>query len=403
MTFDIEFLTSPLIITLLSVSVLCCIILTTAYRRRISRIRRYARATESAEIPAQLPGLSVIVYTKEDADALERLLPELFSQEYPGKFEVIVLSDGRCSDVEDVVTRLSFQHRNLRMTYVPDDSHALSRKKLAVTLGVKGASYENILLTDVNVAPNSNRWLALMARHFAAGKHVVIGACRMVDSEGANERPFAAFNTLADTTTWLTSAIGKRTYRATDKNLAFSRSLFFEKKGFADSTHLLHGIDDIFVSKIASPENCAVEIQPDAIPTFRCYDLRSQHLADKIQHNFTGKITSQSARRFFGFGSLTMWIWVAVTVGLIAIALAPFDFKSIDLSHFIPAVGSIVLGIVWIAAVAVSWRNAARALGMKISAWRLPIQIFRRPFSNFAYRLRSITNRSRNFSWTSGH
>lgn len=391
-SFDFDILTDPVAAALLAASLIATIWLSTAYCLRIARLRRHARA-ESQEIPSALPGISVIVYSKDSSEGLAKMLPQVLSQEYAGQFEVIVTTDGRSPYAEDVVKLLSPDNRNLRMTYVPDEAHALSRRKLAMTLGVKAARFDYVLLTDANVIVSSPKWLSLMARHFAQGKEVVIGACNPVGSDGKHESAMASFNTLADTATYLSSAIGGKPYRGTEHNLAFLRRKFFDNRGFAQSVGYHHGIDDIFISQIADGSNSAVEISPEAILSLRCGSLPTRHLVDKLQHIFTGRYVSRNSRRLFGFSSLMMWLWLAATVAA-GILLWP---------DVMPLTASVVLGIVWITIASVSWHGAARTLGIKVNAALLPLLMFARPFSNLIYRIRARATRSANYTWAKGY
>lgn len=407
--FDLDFLTDYLVTGLLCIAALAALWIALPYCLRIASIRRFARlhnahqAAGAAEddseeaavegIPAELPDLSVIVYSKDSSAGLARLLPQLLEQDYPGRFEVIVTNDGQSTHAEGVVTLLSAKYRNLRMTYVPDEAHALSRPKLAMTLGVKAARYDYVLMTNANVVAPSKSWLALMARHFAEGKEVVIGVCDPVGPEGAPEKPMAAFNTLADTATYLVAAIAGKPYRGNAFNMAFLRRKFFDNHGFAKAVGFHHGIDDIFLSQIADGDNTAVEITPQAIAELECHDVRVHHLISKMQHLFTGKHVSRGSRRFFGFGSLMAWVWLAATVGA----------GVLSFPNLLPLCISVGIGIAWMIVAAVTWRRCGRALGIKAGVGFLAVRMFARPISNMIYKLRSRSSKSSNYTWAKGY
>ncbi len=126
-------------------------------QRRDSRgLKEYAR---------DLPPISIVVYAHNDADYLAKHLPLILKQDYP-TFEVIVVSDGSTDDTSDLVSRLELEHPNLHYTFVPEVTHNVSRKKLALTLGVKAARYDVVLFTYANAKPQSDSWLQLMGRNF---------------------------------------------------------------------------------------------------------------------------------------------------------------------------------------------------------------------------------------------
>ncbi len=391
-SFDFNILFNPIIIALLGASLFATLWLSIVYCRRISSIRRHAR-TASEEIPSSLPDISIIVYSKDSSKGLAKMLPQVLAQEYAGQLEVIVTTDGRSPYAEDVVKLLSPEHRNLRMTYVPDEAHALSRRKLAMTLGMKAARFDCVLLTDANCIVSSPRWLSLMARHFANGKEVVIGACNPIGAIDEHESASAAFNTLADSVTYLSSAVAGTPYRGNEHNLAFLRRKFFDNHGFAKSVGYHHGIDDIFISQIADKTNTSVEISPEAILDIRCQSLSTRHQIDKLQHLFTGRYVSRGSRRLFGFSSAMMWLWLGATVAL----------GTLGRPNVLPLASSTVFGITWIVIATVRWRRAAATLGIRVNAALLPVLIFARPFSNLIYRIRARFSRSANYTWAKGY
>ena len=121
----------------------------------------------------KLPGISVIVPVHNDADKLDQLLPILLSQQYDGDFQVICVCDKSDDLSEDVASRYK-NNTHFYSTFIPDGSHFMSRKKLAITIGVKAARYPWVVLLDawskpvsdekvldvLNVCATSATWLA---------------------------------------------------------------------------------------------------------------------------------------------------------------------------------------------------------------------------------------------------
>ena len=44
-----------------------------------------------------------------------------------------------------------------------------------MTLGIKGAKYEHLLLTDADCVPLEKDWISSMVRHFNGDKEIVVG------------------------------------------------------------------------------------------------------------------------------------------------------------------------------------------------------------------------------------
>ena len=47
------------------------------------------------------------------------------------------------------------------------------------------------------------------------------------------------------------------------KNMAYSREVFYRRKGFAGLSHIQLGEDDLFINRAATPDNCTIEISPN--------------------------------------------------------------------------------------------------------------------------------------------
>ncbi len=226
----------------------------TWYRRIILRPVRRQRSCERPREVARWHGVSVIVLARDNAGSLERMLPGLLGQVYPADYEVVVVNDGGILSVTQVVTRFCARSNNLRETFVPDKAYNLSRRKLAITLGVKAAQYPYVIILDADCRISSRSWLKSMARHFSLGKDVVIGYRRIEGHSGAAART----DNLIETMSWLSAAVGKYPYRACESNLGYSRKIFFDHKGFARSLNLHGGDGDLFIDEVADGTNYAV-------------------------------------------------------------------------------------------------------------------------------------------------
>ncbi|MBD5229182.1 MAG: glycosyltransferase [Bacteroidales bacterium] len=388
--FNADIFYVPLAQVLTGVGLIAALYLILVYRRRIVSVVRHHRQAsrlQSADGKAfMVPAMSVIVYCKDSARALEKLLPEILNQNLEVPFEVIVATDGRSDQAEDVVKLLAAEHKNLRMTYVPDEAHALSRKKLAVTLGVKAARYDYVVLTDAHATVSSYDWLRLIGKHFAEGKEVVIGASYPVDAR--KEGGMTRFNMLADKVTYLSGAIAGNAYRGSECNLAFRRQLFFDNNGFTESVGLHHGIDDIFLSRIVRDGNYGVELSGQA-QTGYTVPARGSYRNERVRHEFTGRKLSKGSRRLMGLGSLCIWLWLAATVAA-GVMLWP---------AVLPLCVLVAAGIVWIGVTAAAWCAAAKVLHVPVSGWMMPVYLFVRPLTTLWMRLAGRRHRSANYTW----
>ncbi|MDE5643334.1 MAG: glycosyltransferase [Muribaculaceae bacterium] len=350
---------------------------------RLGRWRRHCNEEAAPLDPdATAASASIVVYSRDDVHGLERLIPELLGQDYEGDYEVVVVNEGESAEVRDYIDSLQMAHRNLYLTHTPDGARNLSRKKLALTLGIKAARGEVVVLTTATSIVKSNRWLAEMMRPFNndAAIELVTGVAIPVEGEDcARGRRRRSFDFIADCATWLTAALRHHPYRGMEQNIAYRRELFFNNKGFSRSLNIQHGDDDIFVNEIARADNTAVQLSDESIVRFDGDIFNITYGEDAARRAFTGRHIRRGARRRMAVGSLAIWLWI--------IAAAATVYA--DPTNWLTAGTVAVTGLAILTMTFLGWRSAMKSLNGRSLLLTLPWLVMTRPFRKFYYRLRS--------------
>lgn len=383
--FNLSFLT----LLLTAVSFVAFLLLTTVYRRFILRVwnKSITDNNEDNDSSTVLPSVSVVVYATPDCEGLAETLRSILEHNYPGPFDVIVVNDGGSEDVKDIVNILNNSYKNLFITFVPDEAHSLSRRKLAMTLGVKSARHDCVVFTNAGVRIESKEWLRKMIGPFAAGKQIVIGYCAMLP--GCDPNGMRTFDRVATAATYLGSAIGGSTYRANNNNLVLSKKMFLENKGFSRSLNLHGGDDDIFISEVSTPDNTAILLDRDTILFFETSNPAKYHRLTKASHIFTGRRLSKPGQLMMSFGSWCRTI--GITSGIAAAITA--------LPSLIIAIGVFVIFIASCIIMAMTWKKSSGALEENLNYRTAPFYATIRPVYNFYYKIVSFATRRRNFTW----
>lgn len=214
---------------------------------------------ESGKDVALAP-ISIILAVHDNARELERNLPVMLTQDYAAGYEVIVVVDKGEDDTDDVLTRLSNEYNNLYATFVPDSSRYMSKRKLAVTLGVKAAKHEWIMMTEATCKPDSDQWLKTMGRHCTDNNDMVIG----YSNYHQEATDFQRFERLLTQRYLLSTARYHTAYRSEPGNLMFRKSLFMNGRGYEGNLKYIRGEYDFLVNKIASKGRTAVVLSPEA-------------------------------------------------------------------------------------------------------------------------------------------
>ena len=362
------------------------------YARRIILVVRNAR--RQADDTNQVFGLSpasIIVYAYENPDGVAALLPSLLSQDYDGGFEVIVVNDGNDEATDSLLRELEATHKNLYHTFTPHDTRNVSRKKLAITLGIKAARYESIVLVTADSRITSQRWLEKMARHFNDNEKDIVIGYAFPDLDNVANTPSRAEvqDWLIDIVHYLAAALDGHTYRGDGDNLAYRRSLFFKNKGFSQSLNLSYGDDDVFIHQCATPRNVAVELSRESHVSTSFTNPREAMKHKKLQYTFTSSHAGKWQHRLYGFCLALLWVWLLLTVA--SIAIAPRNLMVIGANI-------VVALLLWIPLIA-SWNSASRALGGHRFFFSVPLALLWRPIRNIIYYIKSHRAHSGQYAW----
>lgn len=240
---------------------------------------------------AELPPLSVIISACDNARELKNNLPALLSQNYPSGFEIIVVVDDKTEhETTDILEHYS-KYPNLYTTFIPKSSRYMSRKKLAITVGVKAAKNEWVVLTDAECKPFSDRWLSAMAGNCGETTNMVIG----YSNYSLSSKSYRRFERLRDELYCMRQAEKGMAYRTAGNNLMFRKSDFMEGRGFEGNLRYLRGEYDFIVNKYAVEGGTVVETSPESWleednPTKKTW---------KNRHIFYNETRRHLARGFF--------------------------------------------------------------------------------------------------------
>ena len=265
----------------------------------------------------EYPPISVIISARNESENLQKYLPYVLEQDYP-EFEVIVINDGSTDESEDVLSAFEEKYTNLYHTFTPDGARYISRKKLAVTLGIKASKHNWLVFTDADCRPASNDWLKLMARNFSPRTDIVLGYSGYEQEKGWFQRK-VAFSNLFMSMRYLGFALIDKPYMGIGRNMAYRKELFFKNKGFSSHLNLQRGDDDLFINEAATPFNTRVETSPNAVIRMEpAYSFKSWK-EDKVSYLATSHYYHGLQRYWLGFETTSRLLFIAATIAAIVV------------------------------------------------------------------------------------
>lgn len=244
--------------------------------RRVRPLAFYKNKNNNTEFNKPV---SVIVCAKNEAENLERFLPTLLEQDYP-ELEVVVVNDSSEDDSDMVLARLKAKYPHLYYTTIPKDRIFSHGKKLALTIGVKAAKYDYLLLTDADCRPAGTNWIRRMVAPFAGPKTEMILGYGGYSKEKGFCNLLVRYDTFFTAIQYLGFALSSKPYMGVGRNLAYTKQLFVNNNGVKNHAHILSGDDDLFVQQVIRKDNYAVSLDQEAqtlsIPPKTLRDWRNQ-------------------------------------------------------------------------------------------------------------------------------
>ena len=257
---SIQFFFNRLSFYLFALFVLTLVVQLCLHWIRFSRLA-FTKRKPMTKTDGDLEPVSVVVWARDAYGQLTELLPALLRQDYPD-FEVVVVND--CSDDETgtYLEDLARHEARLKPVQLRQHLNFFSGKKYPLSLGIKSASHDLMVLTDADCRPTSNTWLRSVVGCYGPSTEVVVGYAPTADTGGLLNR-LVRFNAVQRALMYLSAALAGRPYMGVGKDLSYRQRLFFSQRGFTSHYGMEAGDDDLFVSRAATRRNVGVHLDPD--------------------------------------------------------------------------------------------------------------------------------------------
>ena len=214
-----------------------------------------------------LPQISVVISAKDEDLNLQKFLRRILMQNYP-KFEVVVVDDGSDDDTYYVLKDFQNDFKNLNVIRLGETVNFYSGKKFPLSIGIRSAKYEHLLLTDADCFPTSPNWIKEIAAGFSENKSIVLGYGKYKTQKGLLNK-LIRFETINTAIQYFSFALRGLSYMGVGRNLAYKKELFLKNKGFSKYYTKLSGDDDLFINQVANAKNVSISINPESFTISR--------------------------------------------------------------------------------------------------------------------------------------
>jgi len=286
------------------------------------------------------PGVSIVIAARNESENLFKNLPFILEQDYP-EFEVIIVNHQSLDDSEYILDAYKRQYPHLRTVKVERSKHMKYGKKLPLTIGIKGAKYEHLLFTDADCKPTGNQWLRSMGSHFSEKHQIVLGYGPLRKRKGFLNKVIR-FDTAWIAMNYISMAKAKIPYMGIGRNMAYTKQVFKDVKGFKSHYSLSSGDDDLFIQEAAKKKNYTVNIEKDSFCYSNSATSWSQWMKQKSRHYTTAAKYQVIKKLMLGIYPLSLLI---MTVSFVSLLFdSNFIWISLAIYVFVLAIKWIILG-----------------------------------------------------------
>ncbi len=249
---------------------------------------RLAFYKSSSKLTSQTHPVSVIICSRDEAGNLVKNLPGVLIQQYRTTHEVIVVNDNSFDESKYILEEYQRAYRQLHLIELTQEARFIPGKKYPLSIGIKTAKYEIVLLTDADCVPASEFWLEKMQEGFSNGTEIILGYGALHKKKGFFNK-LVRWETLHTALQYLSYSCAGLTYMGVGRNLSYKKSVFFRHKGFSSHNHVPGGDDDLFINKAATKSNTSIVIDKDAFTLSDPPKSWKQWIKQKNRHYTTSK------------------------------------------------------------------------------------------------------------------
>ena len=287
------------------------------------------------------PGVSIIIAARNESENIFKFLPFILEQDYPD-FEVVIVNHQSTDDSKFILGAYQRQYPHLRIIEIEKSPHIKFGKKLPITMGVKGAKFEHLLLTDADCKPDSNQWLRKMTSQFTDKHQIVLGYGPYKREKGI-VNAIIRFDTAWIGMSYLSMAKARMPYMGIGRNMGYTKTVFNSVKGFRSHSGISSGDDDLFIQEAAKEKNYTIIVDSDTFCYSNAEKTWKDWMTQKSRHYTTAGRYNVIKKMMLGIYPLSLLMMLGTFVTLLFDT--NFLLMSLALFCFVTLLKWIVLGL----------------------------------------------------------
>ncbi len=288
---------------------------------------------------SQTHAVSVVVCARDEAENLANNLPGILVQNYKTTHEVVVVNDNSFDESRYILEQFKKEFKQMNVVELTQEAKMIPGKKFPLSIGIKSAKHEVLLLTDADCVPASENWIESMQNAYDEQTEIVLGYGPFHKKKGVLNK-LVRWETFHTALQYLSYALAGIPYMGVGRNLSYKKIVFFRHKGFSAHNHLPGGDDDLFINAAASRTNTKINIDPESFTLSNPANSWQQWLQQKRRHYTTSKYYRPLHKFLLALYAIVNFIFYPLVLASILF----YDWK---LGLLVLAIKLLVQGIVY--------------------------------------------------------
>ena len=266
--------------------------------------------------PKRIP-ISVIVYARNQAEEVKRLLPNLINQNYHD-YELVLLDNASSDDTLYIFKEYAQLFPNIRLCQVDNNEAFWNNKKYAQTLAIKASKNEYLLFIDAEENIDSEYWIMAMASNFTLNKTIILGPEMYKKTKGFFNKIIRFDTVFAQLHSFSWTNYGAP-FSYFSKNIGYKKEEFYKVNGYITHMNNRLGEREFFLNEASKSKNTTFTITKNAFvylePILKLKDWKLKKREDEMilsSLNFSTRFKV----RFFNTSQFLFFIFAITLLSL---------------------------------------------------------------------------------------
>lgn len=237
---------------------------------------------------SQTHAVSVVICARDEAKNLSENLPAVLNQDFKTTHEVVLVNDNSFDESKYILEDFRKTHKQLQIVELTQEAKVMPGKKFPLSIGIKSAKHEILLLTDADCSPSSESWIDSMQSVYDDDTEIVLGYGSFHKQPGLLNK-LIRWETFHTALQYFSYALAGIPYMGVGRNLSYKKTVFFRHKGFAKYNNIPGGDDDLFINTAATGKNTRINIDKNSFTKSKPAASWKQWKKQKQRHYTTSK------------------------------------------------------------------------------------------------------------------